>query len=392
METVTAQNLYRQPWSKNDNPNGWVEITTDCNMACPGCYRGCDRPDNPAQHFPLEEVKDIIRSMKRIRNCQSIVLSGGEPLLHPYLGQIVSFIRGLGMDPIIFTNGELLSEALLGDLKKKGLTGLVIRVDSLRVNRRKNESELDGLRQKYADMVHRVGGLTLGYTCVIDRDNLPEVPGVVRWAQKNHNKVSVMVLILKRQIVFDQNSHYVLDTGIELPDLTDELLRGLPGLQFSSFLGSEKEASRIKWLQAYWVAKNNRLIGYAPPKFIELGQNYHHFMKGTYTYIMKRKNYNFSFLKILMLSLVVKDFRKNILRRYFQESFRNIYRPGTKATMQLINIVCPPGFVNGERDLCDACPDAILYNGKLEPSCMLEEIIRHGKLVSMKEKDVMKAY
>jgi hypothetical protein len=58
--------------------------------------------------------------------------------------------------------------------------------------------------------------------------------------------------------------------------------------------------------------------------------------------------------------------------------------------MQLINIVCPPGFVNGERDLCDACPDAILYNGKLEPSCMLEEIIRHGKLVSMREKDVMR--
>ncbi len=28
--------LYRLPFTKNDNPNGWVEITTDCNLKCPG--------------------------------------------------------------------------------------------------------------------------------------------------------------------------------------------------------------------------------------------------------------------------------------------------------------------------------------------------------------------
>ncbi|MCU0371235.1 MAG: 4Fe-4S cluster-binding domain-containing protein, partial [Bacteroidales bacterium] len=74
--------LYRLPFSKNDNPNGWVEITTDCNLKCPGCYRGCDRDDNPAVHEPVEKVFENILEMQRIRNCQIISLSGGEPLLH----------------------------------------------------------------------------------------------------------------------------------------------------------------------------------------------------------------------------------------------------------------------------------------------------------------------
>ena len=33
------QNLYRFPWSMNDNPQGWVEVTDICNLHCRGCYR-----------------------------------------------------------------------------------------------------------------------------------------------------------------------------------------------------------------------------------------------------------------------------------------------------------------------------------------------------------------
>jgi hypothetical protein len=29
--------MYRLPYTKNDNPKGWIEITTHCNKQCPGC-------------------------------------------------------------------------------------------------------------------------------------------------------------------------------------------------------------------------------------------------------------------------------------------------------------------------------------------------------------------
>ena len=51
-----------------------------------------------------------------------------------------------------------------------------------------------------------------------------------------------------------------------------------------------------------------------------------------------------------------------------------------RASHQAVTVVCPPHFVHGRRDLCDACPDAILYEGELVPSCGLEEIRAFGKL------------
>ena len=34
------KNLYRLPWTKENNPTGWIEVTTFCQLKCPGCYRG----------------------------------------------------------------------------------------------------------------------------------------------------------------------------------------------------------------------------------------------------------------------------------------------------------------------------------------------------------------
>jgi len=34
------ENTYKLPWKELDNPNGWLEPTTYCNICCLGCYRG----------------------------------------------------------------------------------------------------------------------------------------------------------------------------------------------------------------------------------------------------------------------------------------------------------------------------------------------------------------
>ena len=76
-------------------------------------------------------------------------------------------------------------------------------MDTLREHRNISEVELNKLRQKHADIIASVGGLFLGFTCVIDKENLEQIPKIIQWAQKNNEKVNLMVLILKTQIVFD---------------------------------------------------------------------------------------------------------------------------------------------------------------------------------------------
>ena len=34
-----SKDLYRLPWSLNESPIGWVEVTDLCNIHCKGCYR-----------------------------------------------------------------------------------------------------------------------------------------------------------------------------------------------------------------------------------------------------------------------------------------------------------------------------------------------------------------
>ena len=162
--------IYRLPFSKNDNPNGWVEITTVCNLSCPGCYRGCDRPDINELHKSLEDIKNEIIELERIRNCDIISISGGEPFLHPDLLEIVKFVRDKGMQPFVHTNGTFLKPEILRSLKDAGLLGLIVRVDSLRSPEKKqSEKQLNKMRQKYAKMIKEIGGIHLSFISVVGK-------------------------------------------------------------------------------------------------------------------------------------------------------------------------------------------------------------------------------
>jgi len=65
------KHMYRFPWSLNDNPIGWLEITDKCNIYCRGCYRL-----NQTGHKSFEQVKEEIRFLKEWRNCDNISIAG----------------------------------------------------------------------------------------------------------------------------------------------------------------------------------------------------------------------------------------------------------------------------------------------------------------------------
>jgi len=114
------KNLYRLPWTMNDNPHGWVEITDVCNIHCNGCYRRM-KGDG---HKPFEQLKEEILFLKKWTNCDSIILAGGEAILHPQILEIIGFIKKNRMKSLIHTNGLALTEQLIKHLNNAGLKGL----------------------------------------------------------------------------------------------------------------------------------------------------------------------------------------------------------------------------------------------------------------------------
>src|SRR6266702_4195331 len=96
-----------------------------CNLAC--TY--CNEFDDFSQPVPLEEMKkrlDILADM----GTSIITISGGEPLLHPELDEIIRHTRRRGMIAGMITNGFLVTQKRIEELNRAGLEHLQISIDN----------------------------------------------------------------------------------------------------------------------------------------------------------------------------------------------------------------------------------------------------------------------
>lgn len=106
-----------------------ISLTEACNFACPYC-----RPKVSDVTNKILTVEDWLKIMRacKILGIRAIRLTGGEPLLYPYLEELISKVKSeqLFEDISLTTNGSLLAEKIEG-LKKAGLDRLNISLDGL---------------------------------------------------------------------------------------------------------------------------------------------------------------------------------------------------------------------------------------------------------------------
>lgn len=84
----------------------WISITGLCNNNCLFCLDG-DRKDK--YHKSISEIKDKIKVGKELRN-NKLILSGGEPTIHPNILEFVKYGKELGYGKIqVISNGRMFS-------------------------------------------------------------------------------------------------------------------------------------------------------------------------------------------------------------------------------------------------------------------------------------------
>jgi MoaA/NifB/PqqE/SkfB family radical SAM enzyme len=97
-----------------------------CNLDC----GYCNEYDDVSKPVPLEEMKkrlDVLAGM----GTSMITISGGEPLMHPDLEDIIRHIRRRGIYAGMITNGFLLSKDRIEKLNQAGLEYLQISIDNV---------------------------------------------------------------------------------------------------------------------------------------------------------------------------------------------------------------------------------------------------------------------
>ena len=103
-----------------------VVVTRRCNLSC----GYCNEYDNVSPPVPLQDLLAWVDHLAGLRTA-SITFTGGEPLLHPDLDQVIRAARGHGMIVTMITNGFRLSRSWIDRLNAAGLQGMQISIDNL---------------------------------------------------------------------------------------------------------------------------------------------------------------------------------------------------------------------------------------------------------------------
>ena len=98
-----------------------------CNLAC--AY--CNEYDDYSKPVPTEEMLRRIDKLADL-GTTAIIISGGEPLLHPDLEKIIGQIRRRGMLAALISNGYLLTRERIQKLNRAGLEYLQISIDNVK--------------------------------------------------------------------------------------------------------------------------------------------------------------------------------------------------------------------------------------------------------------------
>lgn len=102
--------------------------TNACNLKCPHCYR--DAGKGGPEELTTSEGFSLLEEIQKA-GFQIIVFSGGEPLMRPDLCDLIAKARSLGLRPVLGTNGILLTQEKVQQLKEAGAAAVGISVDSI---------------------------------------------------------------------------------------------------------------------------------------------------------------------------------------------------------------------------------------------------------------------
>jgi len=397
--TLDKRELYRFPWSKNDNPIAWLEVTDICDLHCEGCYR-----QRLTGHKTLDEIKEEILFFKRWRNPDNVSIAGGEPLVHPQIVDVVAFIAENGMKPIILTNAAKLTPQLLRELKRAGLTGFTLHIDSHQ-NRPdwegKNEREHNALREQIADMIAAEGGLLTVFNSTVYPSTFHEVPEIVRWAQENIAKVHGVVFITYRILDTDANvgidtqgreidanalsytTQHFDETFVTGPEVYQLIKDTFPAFDVAGYLGGTVRHDTFKWQAGAVIGTKHRIYGSIGKKTMELAQVGHHLFCGTYIAYLAR-------MKAARLAFLMAPWDANVRRaakNRLSDVLHHPLRLFTPVRFQTVGIIQAPDIQqSGVADMCDSCPDMTVWEGTLINSCRMDEYRLYGGMISVAER------
>lgn len=151
-----------------------------CNARCGFCNFAVDKlPRESWKYVDREGALEAVDILYR-QDIRYLVITGGEPLLHPSLTAIVRLAAGLGMKVMLVTNAGLLKPHRIRELARAGLSSFIISVDAASVEAHERNRGLPGVCERIRAANRLIAELKLHATAsvtmsrLVDYEALPE--------------------------------------------------------------------------------------------------------------------------------------------------------------------------------------------------------------------------
>jgi SynChlorMet cassette radical SAM/SPASM protein ScmF len=138
-------------------------LTEGCNLACRHCWVSPRRQTEPGEFgaLDLQLYKDIIRQAKEL-GLHSIKLTGGEPLLHPQIEELIVHAREAGLGFAVETNGVLCTRSLAHEIAQFQRPSVSVSLDGVDAETHEwmrgvpgcFESAVEGIRNLVSEGIH----------------------------------------------------------------------------------------------------------------------------------------------------------------------------------------------------------------------------------------------
>jgi putative metalloenzyme radical SAM/SPASM domain maturase len=210
------------PSSRSYPSKLFVELTTRCNLTCPMCVKQAPGNEITPGDMSRETFLSLVPALDR---CEALILNGvGESLLHPHLEEFIRIAKH-AMPPDSWvgfqSNGLLLDENRAKSLVAAGLDRICLSLDAVcpdmfRTIREGGEvtdlenafAALKKAKDAYPDSTFQIG-----VEFVVMRDNLLQLPEVLRWSASRGADFALVTHLLPYE--FDRISQSVFDSNTD---------------------------------------------------------------------------------------------------------------------------------------------------------------------------------
>ena len=225
LEEVEYRNISPFKNESPVNPRGLIRINGHCNMSCSFCF-----VDRTAPDFAAEGLKQEIAEMAR-SGTKHLVLSGGEPTLHPQLADLVAYAKSLSA----FEEIEMQSNGVkcadmdyARSLVEAGLSKVTFSLHSVDAERSDQITRLPRAFGKTIESIHnfRELGILTQIAHVLTKANYRELPQTVRYLRREFPAESghLSICLAIAQGISDLVFEWVIPTFSEIKPYVSEAL------------------------------------------------------------------------------------------------------------------------------------------------------------------------